>query len=654
MNIRATAKENISVFDQANDIIFLHDARTGTIINLNEKAYQFFGYSLDEIRKQKKLEIYIGEPPYTEKEILRLIKKAAEGEPQIFKWQTHTKAGEIRLVEVSLNRIDLHNRETVLAIIRDISLTEPDEQLPDNREDYISLLKEASLAIVNSGDQNDIMIAVANHGAKLLGTKHGFIYLVNDINSKLELSACTSSVGDFLSPEIKMGESLAGKVWLTGQPGIVTNYDDWKDRSIAFPGNMKSVICAPLRLGNQVTGVIGLCYLDDKVPGDKEINLLGYFAELASNTLNNTMLYSTLQNELTKRSQTKTIRKSPDDWYRSLFDSISDYVYLAEVTEFNFPGAIIEANAALCEKLGYSKEEILTLTPSDIIPLEHRGDLQTQMETLSSEQQILFESAHMTKNGMILPVEINSMQINFDGKPCILSVVRDISERKRLAKEAATVERLDLVGSMAAGIGQEIRNPLTTVRGFLQMLISKEDCQEYCGHLELMLQEIDRANAIITDFLSLAKAKPSESRRGNLNTIIGILLPLLEAGAILYHKTIKTELGDIPDIPLDDKDIRQLILNLVRNGLDAMPPRGTLTIKTAARGKEVLLSVQDQGKGIPPDVSEKLGTPFFTTKEYGVGLGLAVCYSIAARHNATINFESNPTGTVFHVRFKIQ
>ena len=654
MNIRATANENIAVFDQANDIIFLHDARTGAIINLNEKAYQFFGYSLDEIRKQKKLEIYLGDPPYSEKEILRLIKKAAEGEPQIFKWQTQTKSGEIRLVEVSLNRIDLHNRETVLAIIRDIPPVEPNEPQLHNQEDYITLLKNASMTIVNSGDQNDIMIAVANHGAKLLGTKHGFIYLVNDVNSKLELAACTSSVGDFLTPEIKMGESLAGKVWMTGEPGIVTNYGDWKDRSIAAPGNMKSVICAPLKLANHVTGVMGLCYLDDKVPGDEEIKLLGYFAELASNTLNNIRLYSTLQSELTKRNHAKPIRKTQDDWYQSLFDGISDCVYLAEVTEFNFPGVIIEANASLCEKLGYSKEEILSLTPADIIPLEHRGDLQSQMETLSNEQQVLYESAHMTKSGISFPVEINSLLLNFDGKQYILSVVRDISQRKRLAKEVATTERLDLVGSMAAGIGQEIRNPLTTVRGFLQMLISKEDCQEYCGHLELMLQEIDRANAIITDFLSLAKAKPSESRRGNLNTIIGILLPLLEAGAILYHKTIKTELGDIPDIPLDDKDIRQLILNLVRNGLDAMPPRGTLTIRTVARGKEVLLSVQDQGKGIPPDVSDKLGTPFFTTKEYGVGLGLAVCYSIAARHNATINFESNPTGTVFHVRFKIQ
>jgi signal transduction histidine kinase len=97
--------------------------------------------------------------------------------------------------------------------------------------------------------------------------------------------------------------------------------------------------------------------------------------------------------------------------------------------------------------------------------------------------------------------------------------------------------------------------------------------------------------------------------------------------------------------------MRQMILNLVRNGLEAMPPGGNLVVKTFTDGDEVIMAVQDQGKGIEPGVLEKIGTPFFTTKENGTGLGLAVCYSIAARHNARIEIETDPEGTTFFVRF---
>ncbi|MHB1126144.1 MAG: ATP-binding protein [Bacillota bacterium] len=103
---------------------------------------------------------------------------------------------------------------------------------------------------------------------------------------------------------------------------------------------------------------------------------------------------------------------------------------------------------------------------------------------------------------------------------------------------------------------------------------------------------------------------------------------------------------------MDDKEIRQLIINLARNGLEAMPPGGVLTIRTYLEGKEVVLAVEDRGKGISSEVMNKIGTPFFTTKDNGTGLGLAICYSIASRHNATLKIETSPEGSAFFVRFE--
>jgi len=166
-----------------------------------------------------------------------------------------------------------------------------------------------------------------------------------------------------------------------------------------------------------------------------------------------------------------------------------------------------------------------------------------------------------------------------------------------------------------------------------------------------MIEELDRANAIITDFLSLAKNKMVDMKPRDLNAIINKLLPLIQAKALSRDQYIKLELGDIPYLLLDNKEIHQLILNLVNNGLESMSLPGYMTIKTYMKDEAVVLAVQDQGQGIDPSLLNKLGTPFLTTKENGTGLGLAVCYRIAVQHNAKIDIETSANGTTFYLRF---
>jgi signal transduction histidine kinase len=235
---------------------------------------------------------------------------------------------------------------------------------------------------------------------------------------------------------------------------------------------------------------------------------------------------------------------------------------------------------------------------------------------------------------------------------CVLIASNDITELRLYQKEMARLDRLNLIGEIAAGIGHEIRNPMTTVRGILQLFTAKEKFLEERPCLEIMISELDRANAIITEFLTLSKNKAVMPRVQSLNSIIQAIAPLIEADGSIAGKQIELELMDIPDIPLDEKEILQLVFNMARNGLEAMEPGGTLKIKTFTDGDELVLSVQDQGRGIEKAVLEKIGTPFLTTKENGTGLGMAICYSIAARHDAKINVETSPAGTAFHVRFK--
>lgn len=212
------------------------------------------------------------------------------------------------------------------------------------------------------------------------------------------------------------------------------------------------------------------------------------------------------------------------------------------------------------------------------------------------------------------------------------------------------LQQFNLIGEMSASIAHEIRNPMTAVRGFLQLLGAKDYNTKDKPFFELMIEELDRANAIIAEFLSLTKDKELKLENKNLNNIISKLIPLIDTN---INYSLVSDLGEIPELLLNEREICQVILNLANNGYDAMPLGGCLTIKTYQLNDEVILEVQDEGEGINPETLKKMGTPFFTTKEKGTGLGLAVCKSIITQHNAQLDIQSSPEGSNFRVIFNI-
>jgi len=248
---------------------------------------------------------------------------------------------------------------------------------------------------------------------------------------------------------------------------------------------------------------------------------------------------------------------------------------------------------------------------------------------------------------------LSSEIIELDGQHCVIHIMNDITEHKRMSNQIARLDQLNLVGEIAASIGHEMRNPMTSVRGFLQMFMNDRSLTPYHEYFNLMIEELDRANQIISEFLSLAKNKTVNLEPSNLKLIIVALSPLIAVDAIKQDKHLVLDLKEIPDLLLDEKEIRQLIFNLVLNGLEAMTAGKTITIKTYAKGDDVFLEVADQGSGIKPEIMDKIDTPFFTTKENGTGLGLPVCHSIAMRHNATIDVKTSSKGTSFTICFKV-
>ncbi len=228
----------------------------------------------------------------------------------------------------------------------------------------------------------------------------------------------------------------------------------------------------------------------------------------------------------------------------------------------------------------------------------------------------------------------------------------EYEEKEKTREQIFHLDRLNLVSQMAAGVAHEIRNPMTTITGFLQLMHKKAD-EPFKEKIQLILCELTRINEIISDFLSLARNKVTEKRKLQLNDIIEQLQPLLYAEATKQGVVIRfVPDKELPLLDLDEKEIKQLILNLARNAFQAMGNHGTLKIETRLLKNSIRLSISDTGCGIPENLHNKVFDPFFTTKLEGTGLGLPICKSIVDRHNGYIKVRSqNGKGTTIIIHF---
>jgi len=237
-----------------------------------------------------------------------------------------------------------------------------------------------------------------------------------------------------------------------------------------------------------------------------------------------------------------------------------------------------------------------------------------------------------------------------------LGICQDITEIEKLRNELHRIDRLQIIGQMAASFAHEVRNPLTVIRGFMQLMQRQMDPTKIQDYLKMVISELDRSNEIIGNFLSLSQNRFLQKDMINLNRIIEEIETLLIAEA--NHSNIELIIVKDPklqDLLLNDKEIKQLILNLTRNGMESMSAGGKLYIRTIQLADEALLEVQDTGHGIPQDKLDQLFEPFYTTKPSGTGLGLAVCLSIVERHQAKIEVKSQESiGTTFTIRFNVQ
>lgn len=232
-----------------------------------------------------------------------------------------------------------------------------------------------------------------------------------------------------------------------------------------------------------------------------------------------------------------------------------------------------------------------------------------------------------------------------------IAIQYDITEKRKTEEMLRNTEKLSMIGELAAGIAHEIRNPLTTIRGFVQLLTENGLGQDYANTI---IDEIERINFIVSEFMVFAKPHQVYFCDCDLKSILKSVIRFLEPEALLKNVIIDSCFpADEVIVSGEKNQLKQVFLNLVKNAIEAMPNGGKMSLSIENTGHFIKITIQDQGVGMDPEQIKKLGEPFFTTKHEGNGLGLMVSYKIIQNHNGIIHVESEPDqGTTFVITFE--
>ncbi|GGE39477.1 hypothetical protein GCM10011391_17850 [Pullulanibacillus camelliae] len=247
--------------------------------------------------------------------------------------------------------------------------------------------------------------------------------------------------------------------------------------------------------------------------------------------------------------------------------------------------------------------------------------------------------------------EIDIIPTNYKHRRTLQVVITDITERMKTEELLQQTEKLSVIGHLAAGIAHEIRNPLTSIRGFTQLLKNNID-EKYSS---IIMQELDRIETIVGDLLVLAKPEVIAKEEVDLIHLMKRMISLLQSQAIINNIYIEFDHENESLLfECEPNKIRQVFINIIKNSIDAMEASGGSIYITQKINRDGAIEIQikDEGNGIPEERLEKIGEPFYSTKEKGTGLGLMICDRIVKSHGGTLSIHSTVgKGTTITITF---
>lgn len=430
--------------------------------------------------------------------------------------------------------------------------------------------------------------------------------------------------------------------------------------------NAHDVILVDYRLGSetgldliryaQEKGVLTPCILltgqgDLKV--DTDASKYGAADYLVKTDLDASMLERSIRYALT---QSQVIREldEKEKKYRSLFERSIDPIFLA-----NIDFKILDVNESFLNFFGYSSEEPIDLNLSAIFADEKDYDyLRAELkgyDQVKDFEVVLTNNRGEKKICMINCVFIPDQTSDFC---CYQGIIYDLTLRKKAEKDMLVAERLSMTGKLARTIAHEVRNPLTNLNLALEHLRDEmpKDNEAVQLYSEIIERNAKRIDTLITEMLNSSKPKDLNLELADVTDILNETIMLANDSLNLNQiKLQKSYVESLPRILVDREKLKIAFLNIIVNAIEAMERgKGELSVDVKRTDNTIVVTITDNGKGIPADDLEKLFDPFFTEKQGGMGLGLTSTKNIMSSHNASIEVESTvKKGTSFILYFKL-
>ena len=378
-----------------------------------------------------------------------------------------------------------------------------------------------------------------------------------------------------------------------------------------------------------------------RLPNGKE-KFIDYTCKSPSNE---GYIIATFRDITEKYLMEKEVKESEQKFRRIFEDSMEGLIL------WNNQFRVIDINSAGEKMFGISKDRIIGRFVYEPFAKqeENKQLIIKHLEQVMYKGKIESSIIFLDQNGKRRYIECSSKQeivedINF-------TVFKDVTEKKEIEEQLRKSDTLNVIGELAAGIAHEIRNPMTALKGFIQLLESsiKEEHEMY---YQVITSELGRIDSIINEFLILAKPQAIRFQEKDIITIMKETVELLNAQAVLHNvQFISQYEGQLPLVFCEPNQLKKVFINIIKNAIEVMPHGGTISITIKmSNHNQIQISIQDEGIGIPKDKLKKLGQPFYTTKERGTGLGLMVSFKIIEEHKGNIQIESEEgKGTIFHI-----
>ena len=321
--------------------------------------------------------------------------------------------------------------------------------------------------------------------------------------------------------------------------------------------------------------------------------------------------------------------------YKSLIEYNPELVYI-----LNAKGEVIETNPMFKALTGYDSNEFIGQSIVSIISEEYQEEFKRAFsEIMTNKKSLINKELKIIRNdGSKRTLRITAVPTVIDDQvEGAIGYALDITKEKETEEHLRKTEKLSVIGELAASVAHEIRNPLTSIKGFIQFMHSNDS--KHDSYYQIMLDELERINQISSELLAIGKPREVHFEEANMNDIITSVMWLLESQANLYSVEIDYQKIELhPLIDCEPNQLKQLFINIIKNSVEADAKK--ISIKIDQENDFLKVTIQDNGNGIDKERLERLGEPFYSSKEKGTGLGLTVSFKIVQSHNGQIYFDS--------------